>query len=769
MPDRRDRRPRLRGADIVSRALGSVWPPEGADLQLSSLHLSEHELLRAVIAGSPLALYVVDAEGVVALWNPAAERLYGWRSVEAVGRRLPIVDEDSAAEFERLRRRTLSGRRVLEVHTRRRHRDGRLIDVAISTVPLRGATGRITGILGVARDISDFTAAQGELLRQAAHDDLTGLYSRRAFLEQVQAVLPQMSSSGGVLHLDIDDFHTVNDAYGHATGDRLLRAVASRLSHTLRSSDVVARLGGDEFAALLPGSTPAELASQVSDLFERLGAHFVVDGHDLTISFTGGVAVGGPTDRAAELVRQADVALSRAKHLTRGGFRVFDAAMHRAFTERVDLSARLARAAARGELVAHYQPIAAIATGQVIGVEALVRWAHPERGLLPPDAFIPLAEETGSIATIDRWVLSTACAALQQWATVTPAAQALTVSVNVSALQLQDPDLTASVRAVLEQTGIEHNRLELEVTESALSADPEAAATTLGELRRLGVRLAIDDFGTGHSSLTALRRYPFTTLKIDRSFVSGIHTGSEDNAIVAASLALARAIGLATIAEGVETQDQLEFLARNGCHAMQGYHLSPPVPADAIPALLGRRHLSAAPAPATPGPLASSLPPNAGDPTTAAPLFQRALRPILEELRARAGLETIYVTSIDWVRGRQEVLSSVSGVDLVIPEGLAVAWSDTLCRRSLATGTPWVDDVPATWPESAAAQALGIVTYASVPVVLPTGVVFGTLCGASHHSVPEDPATLDLMRTAARLVAILAEGLVVGETADPAP
>ena len=744
--------PRSRPAprDAARRPPEAARQRQGEDLRFPALPLSEHELLGAVIAGSPVALYVVDASGVVALWNPAAERLYGWRSVEAVGRRLPIVDEDSAAEFERLLRRTLGGRRVLDVRTRRRHRDGRLVDVAISTVPLRDGSGRISGVLGVSRDLSDYTAAQGELVRQAAHDDLTGLYSRRAFLEQVQGALPQMAPSAGILHLDIDDFHTVNDAHGHPTGDRLLRAVATRLSHTLRSSDVVARLGGDEFAALLPHVTPAELAAQVSDVFERLRAHFVVDGHHLAISFSGGVVLGGPTDMAAELIRQADVALSRAKRLSRGGFQVFDAAMHRAFTERVELSTRLARAAERGELVLHYQPIASVATGEVTGVEALVRWAHPERGLLAPDAFIPLAEETGSIGSIGGWVLRAACAALQGWTGTSPQAAALTVSVNISAIQLQDPNWADSVLAALRQSRLDPSRLELEVTESALSADPGAAAAILGRLRQMGVRLAIDDFGTGHSSLTALRRYPFTSLKIDRSFVGGIHTGSDDNAIVAASLALARTIGLTTIAEGVETQEQLDFLARNGCDALQGYYLSPPVPADAIPALLADRRLSPTPAPAASAPV-----PGAPGPGS---LFQRALRPILEELLARSDLEAVYLTHIDWARGEQRVLSSTSGGDLVVPEGLVVAWSDTLCRRSLAAGRRWVDDVPTTWPESAAGRALGIVTYASLPVVLSTGEVFGTLCGASPRPVPEDATTLSLLRMAARVAAVLAEG-----------
>jgi Amt family ammonium transporter len=287
------------------------------------------------------------------------------------------------------------------------------------------------------------------------------------------------------------------------------------------------------------------------------------------------------------MVRRAEVALHYAKRVSRGGFQVLDEALDRAFLDRGWLAAHLLDAADRGELRLHFQPIVSAVSREMVGVEALVRWEHPERGLLGPNEFIPLAEESGSISSIGRWVLREACATLKHWAEAEPAAAHLSVSVNLSVAELQDRNLVKDVAEALKRSGLAPERLHLEVTESVLSTDPEAAARALAQLRDLGVWLVIDDFGTGHSSLTALQRFPFRVLKIDRSFVGGIGIRPADETIVTATLALAHGLGLSVVAEGVETPEQAEFLTRGGCEELQGYLCGRPAPAAVIQPLLG--------------------------------------------------------------------------------------------------------------------------------------------------------------------------------------
>lgn len=390
-----------------------------------------------------------------------------------------------------------------------------------------------------------------------------------------------------IISLDLDNFKSVNDTMGHSVADQLLKAFAHRLRGAARAGALVARVGGDEFVVVLPGVGRADLESTAQQLFDRLGQRYLISGRELVAEVSGGVALCRSAADAEFSLRHADIALYTAKRVSPGRFQVMDKGMQRSFLDRVEVAGQLSRAADHGELRLHFQPLVTAGSARLIGIEALVRWARPNHRLVFPNQFIPLAEQTGSISSIGRWVLQESCGTLRAWEQAVPSASGVTVSVTLSVVHLRDPQLPNEVAKILKQNGLAPERLCLEVTESALSADPDADAKVLRRLRRLGVHLALDDFGTGNSSLTALRRFPFDILKIDRSFVSGIGAGGEDSAIVAATIALAGALGLTTVAEGVETEEQAAFLVRNGCDQLQGYLFGRPVPFEqlASPAL----------------------------------------------------------------------------------------------------------------------------------------------------------------------------------------
>jgi diguanylate cyclase (GGDEF)-like protein/PAS domain S-box-containing protein len=548
--------------------------------------VAEQELLRATVTGSPTALVVADLNGIALLWNPAAERLFGWSAAEVVGRPLQLIEWSSRGESHRLRRGAAAGHDVLEVQARRRHRDGHLVDVAVSTVGLHDSSGRVIAVLGTYQDVTERKAAEDELVRQAHQDDLTGLVNRRGLLEELQHLQSGRRRRFAVVALDLDHFKHVNDAFGRAVGDQVLAVFARRLVNSVRPGDVVARLEGALFAVLMVGTSPPALESTVGRLLAAVTQRYQVAGHQTAVKVTGGVAGCSRLEDPAEMVRRAEVALRYAKRVSRGGFQVLDEALDRAFLDRGWLAAHLLDAADRGELRLHFQPIVAAISREIVGVEALVRWEHPERGLLGPNEFIALAEESGSISSIGRWVLREACTTLKRWTEAEPAAAHLSISVNVSVAELQDRNLVKDVAEALKRSGLAPERLHLEVTESVLSTDPEAASRALAQLRDLGVWLVIDDFGTGNSSLTALQRFPFRVLKIDRSFVGGIGIRPADKTIVTATLALAHGLGLSVVAEGVETPEQAEFLTRGGCEELQGYLCGHPAPAALIQPLL---------------------------------------------------------------------------------------------------------------------------------------------------------------------------------------
>ncbi|MFZ0168091.1 MAG: EAL domain-containing protein [Candidatus Dormiibacterota bacterium] len=554
--------------------------------EVEALGLSEQELLRATVWNSPIAYAVSDAAGRILLWNPAAERMFGWKAAEVLGGPPPIADKEAAVSFETLLEQAMAGHGAVEVEVQRRHRDGHVLDVELSTVPLRDTGGEVAGVLATFNDITRRKVAEADLVRTAHQDDLTGILNRRGLLEQLRQTRAGRKRPVAVIALDIDHFKNINDTFGRPAGDQLLDAFARRLSGYIRPGDIVARLEGAAFAVLMLGVSPSDLEPVVSRLFTVVGERYALAGREVTARVTGGVAVCSGSDDSTEVLRRAEVALYHAKRVNRGSFQVLDDQLDRAFLERAELSGRLLDAVERNELRLHFQPIIVAASGEVAGIEALVRWQHPERGLLGPDEFIGLAEESGSISTIGRWVLREACATLKRWIPTEPTANALVVSVNLSMAELEDPDLVGDVEQALHKSGLAPERLHLEVTESVLSTDPELAARVLTQLHDLGVWLAIDDFGTGNSSLTALQRFPFQVLKIDRSFVNGIGVRSKDDTIVTATLALAHGLGLSVVAEGVETHEQADFLRSGGCEELQGYLFGRPAPEALIAPLL---------------------------------------------------------------------------------------------------------------------------------------------------------------------------------------
>ena len=425
---------------------------------------------------------------------------------------------------------------------------------------------------------------QLHLYRLAHHDALTGLPNRLLFLDrlgQALALAQRHESLVAVMLLDIDRFKAINDSFGHTTGDELLCAFGKRLAQCIREGDTVARLGGDEFIVLLPDIRHTDNAARVAQkILDALQLPVSLNGHEVFITTSIGIALY-PQDHDSEtLIKHADTAMYKAKEDGGNGYRFYTAEMVSADLRRLSLESDLRKAIERNELVLHYQPQADISSGRTIGFEALLRWQHPERGLIPPNEFIPLAEETGLIVPIGQWALHTACAQNSVWQN--SGLPALRVAVNISSRQFRQSDFLEMVYKVLEDTHLDSRYLELELTESILMQDTTATVRILNELSALGVQIAVDDFGTGYSSLSYLKRFPIDMLKIDRSFVRDLTSDPDDAAIVNAVIALSHSLGIRAIAEGVETREQHDFLQRHGCDAMQGYLLSRPLPADAF-------------------------------------------------------------------------------------------------------------------------------------------------------------------------------------------
>ncbi len=446
---------------------------------------------------------------------------------------------------------------------------------------------------GVTMDVTERKQLEERLVYQAFHDSLTGLPNRALFTNLLSDAMNRCAENGqnvALLFLDLDGFKTVNDSLGHDFGDELLVAVARRLEAALEQNMCLARLGGDEFTVLIEGLVTEQDARVIAEnLVLSLRPPFKLADQHIFMTSSVGIAVSGPEDRAADLLRRSDVAMYEAKSGGRARFAMFDAQMDEAVMQRVRLESELRTAIDQGQLRLHFQPLVDLTSGVIGQVEALVRWEHPERGMIAPDQFIPLAEQTGLIVQLGRWVLFEACRQLQEWDAVGVGDRDLVMSVNLSPRQLRDPRLVTDIAQVLLATGVEPRRIQLEVTETMAVDNDDLTMSTLRTLRSMGLRLAIDDFGAGYSAFSYLRRCEVDSLKIDRSYVSSLVAEDSDDRMVKAVIAFTQALGIETVGEGIETSEQAVRLREMGCDVGQGYLFSRPLPADQLTAILNAR------------------------------------------------------------------------------------------------------------------------------------------------------------------------------------
>jgi len=537
------------------------------------------------------AVYRTDLDGRILEANESFARMLGYESRQDVVGLDVFALSDDRAGHEAFFRKLGRSHALSDVELRLVRRDGGTVWILENATLVSEPDAGQAAVLRTCVDITQRKKAEEQLLHDALHDGLTGLANRALFLDRLRQAASRARRQGtsfAVLFIDVDRFKLVNDSLGHAAGDRLLVEIAKRLRACVRDTDTFARFGGDEFTLLLEDIDGVSEATRTAGrLQQALERPFSVDGQDLFTSASVGIALGeGSTHAPEDLVRDADTAMYRAKALGKSRFEVFDPAMRARAITLLETETDLRHALDRGELVVHYQPIVSLADGTLLGFEALVRWRHPRKGLLLPLEFIPLAEETGLISALGRWVVDEACAALQRWRARFPVSAPLVMSVNISSRQFSTPGLVDDVAAIIRKHGLPPGALTLEITESLLLEHGDAAAGILERLRALGIGLALDDFGTGYSSLSYLHLLPLSNLKIDRSFVERIDTDPKTAQIVYAIVDLARALQLDVIAEGVESTGQLARLVDAHCARGQGFHFSAAVDEAEIAGLL---------------------------------------------------------------------------------------------------------------------------------------------------------------------------------------
>lgn len=565
---------------------------------------------RALVQKSSDVIVIIQQDGACSYVSPSLQYVFGHSPEYLAGESIfgIIHDDDRSrvvALLEMARRRPSES---LTAEWRVRHADGseRLVEVLLRNLLDEPA---VEGLVVNLRDISDRKELEDQLVHQSMHDHLTNLGNRaqlRVRTEQALARWLFHNEPFCLLVVDINDFKAINDSLGHVIGDKALKEVADRIVDSCRRGDTVVRVDGDEFAVLIEGVAAADEQAQV--IADRVSIAVQqpmrIEGRRIALRASIGLAcVSERVSQADDIMRNADLALSSAKQTRASGIVQFEESMHDSAIRRVELESDLRRALDRDELQLYYQPTIDIETGMFEGVEALLRWPHPDKGFIPPLDFIPIAEESGLIVPIGQWVLEQACLQLAKWQMRFPGAEPLKMNVNLSARQFDEPDIVDVVKNVIEATGIRHGTLVLEVTESVLMENSNAVRTKMDELVRLGCKLAIDDFGTGYSSLSYLQQYPIRVLKIDRSFVNEIGGENEtgEPALVKAIIDIARTLQLRTVAEGIETRAQLDQLRRLGCEVGQGFFLARPAPPMEIQRLLEATHAKAAPLPhATP-------------------------------------------------------------------------------------------------------------------------------------------------------------------------
>ncbi|HYF90857.1 MAG TPA: EAL domain-containing protein [Symbiobacteriaceae bacterium] len=559
--------------------------------QYERLLRESEQLYRALFEYSPDGVFTLDYEGNVITMNPACSRISGFETAELVGQPLSRLVLPGEVESARSYFHKVMDGEAQNFETSMRHKYGQTVYIHTTMVPLI-LENTVVGVYGVVRDITERKLAEARLAHMAFHDPLTGLANRTLFMDRLeQLVTANVTNqpSFAILYLDLDDFKIVNDSLGHRTGDLLLVEAARRLKKCVRPRDTVARLGGDEFTIILEGTQDTDDAiAAATRILRELTAPYDIDGHKMVVSPSVGVVMGNQGRDSRELLRYADIAMYKAKQNGKARYEAFTPVMYNHVLQRMQLETDLRGAIERHEFRVYYQPIIELEDGSISGVEALIRWEAPDRGIIGPAQFIPLAEETGLILPIGQWVLEEACRQGRRWQEQYPH---LYVSVNLSARQFREPFLAEQVALILQETDMQPARLQLEITESILMQESATTQETLRQLKALGIQLALDDFGTGYSSLSYLKRFPIDVLKIDRSFVGGLGESPEDTALVRTVITLAKALNLTVTGEGVETAEQIAQLRAMECERGQGYFFAKPVTAPVIDDLLkaGRR------------------------------------------------------------------------------------------------------------------------------------------------------------------------------------
>ncbi len=547
---------------------------------------AELRLAAHVFNYSGEAIMVSDRKNHILEVNQSFERLTGYTPDEVRGRDPRMLSsgrtprEVYAAMWQALQQNGFWQGEMWD-----RHKSGEIYPKLLTISVVRDLHGEIEYFIASFTDISQLKAAEDRIRHVAHHDALTGLPNRlylKIGLDQMLAAARREDMQAAVMFIDLDRFKVINDTLGHHVGDGLLVDVASRLQGCVRGSDLLARLGGDEFVVALTGHEVERSAVHVAEkILDELAQPYHIGEHTLRSTPSIGISLFPfDGDNIDALMKHADTAMYHAKSLGRNNFQFFSDEMNKTATDRLLLENSLHEALSAGQFLLHYQPQVEPKSGRLVGVEALVRWLHPTQGMIGPDRFIPVAEESGLIVPLGEWVLATACAQLRHWRD--QGNRDLRMAVNISQHQLHSPRLVGTVAELLERHQLAGHELELEITESVAMKNPQETIRVLDSLRELGVELAIDDFGTGYSSLAYLKLLPIQRLKLDRSFVKDIEIDANDAAISSATIALAHALGLEVVAEGVETEIQREFLQRHGCDLMQGYLFSRPVPADAV-------------------------------------------------------------------------------------------------------------------------------------------------------------------------------------------
>ncbi|MFQ5746600.1 MAG: EAL domain-containing protein [Gemmatimonadota bacterium] len=593
---------RLRHEDGTWRILESIGTSRPSARSVPGIVVSSRDITERVraeeslrklslaVEQSPASVIITNAEGLIEYVNPRFVEVTGYALEEVVGRnpRLLKTDHTTEEQYRELWETITSGREWRGEFLNRK-KNGELFWEDASISPITDADGRITHFIAVKEDVTVRKEYEERLLRQANYDDLTGLPNRLLASDRLKRVVARAVRerlTATVLFAGLDHFQRVNDTLGLEAGDRLLAEAGRRLQAVVRADDTVARFGGDEFILVVSDhggvAAPRVVAEKAVEAFSE---PFRLEGRDVVVTASVGVTVcPDDGDDPHVLLRNADAAMNRAKQDGGGAYRFFSPEMNETAMRRLEMESRLRSALARGELFLHYQPIMNAEAGAVVGAEALLRWRSPDLGLVPPDQFVPVAEESRLIGEIGGWVLGEACRQAAAWRVDT--GRELTMAVNVSFRQFLGAPLVEIVTAALEDSGLAAGCLELEITEGLLMEDAPATSAILGELSDMGVRLAVDDFGTGYSALGYLKSFPVHILKIDRSFVSNVTTDPEDAALVTAIIAMADGLGLEVVGEGVETAEQLEFLVSRGCRLVQGFYFSHPTPPDEFRTLL---------------------------------------------------------------------------------------------------------------------------------------------------------------------------------------